>query len=327
MVIFLKLKYRKVLVMNKDSKIYVAGHNGMVGSSIVRRLQKEGYNNIIVRSHRELDLVCQADVKYFFEKEKPEYVFLAAAKVGGIVANSEALADFLYENILIEMNVINAAFKNKCKKIEFLGSSCIYPKFAPQPIKESYLLTSELEKTNEGYALAKIAGLKYCEFLNRQYGTDYISVMPANLYGVNDNYDPKNSHVIPALMRRFYEAKIKNVRTVTCWGDGTPLREFMNVDDLARICVYLMNNYSDNEPINIGSGEEYSIREIAEKVARVVGYDGEIKWDTSKPNGTPRKLIDNSKLEKLGIKTEIDFEIGLKNSYEDFLNNVVRMER
>lgn len=313
--------------MNKDSKIFVAGHNGMVGSSIVRRLNKEGYNNILVRSRKELDLTRQSDVEDFFNIEKPEYVFLAAAKVGGIGANSEALADFLYENMVMEMNVIHSAFKNSCKKLEFLGSACIYPRMAPQPIKESYLLTSELEKTNEGYALAKISGLKYCEFLNTQYGTDYISVMPASLYGPKDNYHPTKSHVIPAFIRRFHEAKINRLEKVTCWGDGTPLREFMHVDDLARICVYLMNNYSDNEAINVGSGIELTIKEIAEQVAKVVGYKGDIEWDTSKPNGTPRKLMDNSKIESLGLKAEIDFETGLKMAYEDFLNNEIRTER
>lgn len=305
--------------MNKDSRIFVAGHNGMVGSSIVRRLKKEGYSNIIVRSRKELDLINQADVEAFFEKEKPEYVFMAAARVGGIGANSAALADFLYENVIMEMNVIHSAFKNNCKKLEFLGSVCIYPRLAMQPIKESALLTSELEKTNEGYALAKIAGLKYCEFLNIQYGTDYISVMPTNLYGKNDNYHPTKSHVIPALIRRFHEAKINGIETVTCWGDGSPLREFMYVDDLARVCVFLMNNYSDNETINVGSGIEYTVKEIAEMVAKVVGYKGKIEWDTSKPNGTPRKLMDSSKMKTLGLAPAIDFETGLKLAYEDFL--------
>ena len=313
--------------MNKNSKIFVTGHNGMVGSSIVRRLKEEGYNNIIVRSRKELDLTRQTDVEAYFEKEKPEYVFHAAAKVGGICANNAALADFLYENIVMEMNVINSAFKNSCKKVEFLGSACIYPRLAPQPMKESDLMTSELEKTNEGYALAKIAGLKYCEFLNTQYGTDYISVMPATLYGPKDNYHPTKSHVIPAFIRRFHEAKTNGINVVTCFGDGTPLREIMHVDDLARICVFLMNNYSDNEAINVGSGIELTIKEIAECVAKVVGYKGKIEWDTSKPNGTPRKLMDNSKIEALGLKPEIDFETGLKMAYEDFLNNEIRTER
>ncbi len=230
--------------MDKDSKIYVAGHRGMVGSAIVRELKRQGYNNIITRTHAELDLVSQQAVNEFFEKEKPEYVFLAAAKVGGIIANSTALADFMYDNMMLEMNVINAAWRNGCKKLEFLGSSCIYPRLAPQPMPESCLLTSELEKTNEAYALAKISGLKYCEYLNKQYGTDYISVMPTNLYGPNDNYHPEHSHVLPALIRRFHEAKEQGLTEVTCWGDGSPLREFLYVDDLANLCVFLMNNYS-----------------------------------------------------------------------------------
>lgn len=313
--------------MDKNSKIFVAGHNGMVGSSIVRRLKLEGYYNIVVRTHKELDLTRQAEVEEFFKEENPEYVFLAAAKVGGIAANSEALADFLYENIVMEMNVINSAFNNSCKKLEFLGSSAIYPSSVPQPIKESYLLASKLDKANEGYSLAKIAGIKYCEFLNKQYGTSYISLALPNLYGPKDNYHPTKSHVIPAFIRRFHEAKINNLDTVTCWGDGTPLREFMHVDDLARICVFLMNNYSDNEAINVGSGIELTIKEIAECVAKVVGYKGKIEWDTSKPNGTPRKLMDNSKIEALGLKPEIDFETGLKMAYEDFLNNEIRTER
>lgn len=313
--------------MDKDSKIYVAGHSGMVGSSIVRQLKKEGYNNIIVRTHKELDLIRQAEVEMFFKEEKPEYVFFAASKVGGIIANSEAMADFLFENTVMEMNVINSAFKNSCKKLEFLSSSCVYPKLATQPIKESALLTSELEKTNEGYSLAKIAGIKYCEFLNKQYGTDYISVIPTNLYGVNDNYHSTKSHVIPAFIRRFHEAKINNVDVVTCWGDGTPYREFMYVDDLARICVFLMNNYSDSEAINIGSGIEFTIRETAELIAKVVGYKGKIEWDTSKPNGIPRKCIDNSKIDELGLKADIDLETGLKIAYEDYLNGKIRTER
>lgn len=314
-------------MMNKDSKIYVAGHNGMVGSAIVRGLKKEGYNNLILKSHRELDLTRQIDVEDFFNKEKPEYVFLAAAKVGGIGANSAALADFMYENMILEMNVINAAWKNGCKKLEFLGSSCIYPRMAAQPIKEEYLLTGELEKTNEAYALAKISGLKYCEFLNKQYGTDYISVMPTNLYGPNDNYHPEHSHVLPALIRRFHEAKISGLKEVTCWGDGSPLREFLYVDDLAELCVYLMNNYSGNETVNAGTGKEISIKDLTKLVAKIVGYNGEIKWDTTKPNGTPRKLLDVSKAEKLGWKYKTELEDGIKLAYEDFLNNSMRTER
>lgn len=313
--------------MEKTSKIYVAGHNGMVGSTIVRELKKQGYNNIITKSKKDLDLTNQQAVDIFFEKEKPEYVFLAAAKVGGIGANSTYPADFLYENMMIEMNVIHAAFKNKCKKLLFLGSSCIYPRMAEQPIKESSLLSSSLEPTNEGYALAKISGLKYCEYLNKQYGTDYVSVMPTNLYGPNDNYHPANSHVIPALIRRFHEAKEKDLAEVICWGDGTPLREFLYVDDLANLCVFLMNNYSGNETINAGTGKELSIKELTELIAQVVGYKGEIKWDTSKPNGTPRKLLDVSKAEQLGWRYTTELEYGIKLSYEDFLNNLIQVKR
>ncbi len=306
-------------MMDKNSKIYVAGHNGMVGSAIVRELKIKGYDNIVLRSHKELDLTRQNDVERFFELEKPEYVFLAAAKVGGIGANSAALADFMYDNMILEMNVIRAAWINGCKKLEFLGSSCIYPRMAPQPIKEEYLLTGALEKTNEAYALAKISGLKYCEYLNTQYGTNYISVMPTNLYGPNDNYDPKRSHVLPALIRRFHEAKIKGLKEVICWGDGTPLREFLYVDDLAELCVFLMNNYSGNETVNAGTGKEISIKELAELIAKIVGYTGIVKWDTSKPNGTPRKLLDVSKAESLGWKYKISLSDGIKKAYEDFL--------
>lgn len=245
--------------MDKGSKIYVAGHRGMVGSAIVRELRRQEYTNVIIRTHKELDLTRQDAVEHFFAEEKPEYVFLAAAKVGGIVANQSALADFMYENLVLEMNVIHAAWKNDCKKLEFLGSSCIYPRMAPQPMKECCLLTGELEKTNEAYALAKISGLKYCEFLNRQYGTDYISVMPTNLYGPNDNYHPEHSHVLPALIRRFHEAKEQGLPYVTCWGDGSSLREFLYVDDLANLCVFLMNKYSGNETVNAGTGKELPI--------------------------------------------------------------------
>ncbi len=275
-------------MMQKDSKIYVAGHRGMVGSAIVRELKRQGYDNLVVRTHAELDLTDQRAVQAFFAAERPEYVFLAAAKVGGIAANAGALADFMYENMMLEMNVINAAWRNGVRKLEFLGSSCIYPRMAPQPMPESCLLTSELEKTNEAYALAKISGLKYCEFLNRQYGTDYISVMPTNLYGPNDNYHPTHSHVLPAMIRRFHEAKLNGAEEVVCWGDGSPLREFLYVDDLANLCVFLMNNYSGNETVNAGSGKELTIRQLAEMVASTVGYEGRIVWDTTKPNGTPR---------------------------------------
>lgn len=314
-------------MMEKNAKIYVAGHRGMVGSAIVRQLEKQGYTNIIVRSHKELDLTRQDQVEKFFEQEKPEYVFLAAAKVGGIMGNATAKADFMYDNMILEMNVINAAWKNGCKKLEFLGSSCIYPKFAPQPMKEDCLLTSSLEETNEAYALAKISGLKYCEYLNTQYGTDYISVMPTNLYGPNDNYHPEHSHVLPALIRRFHEAKEAGVKSVTCWGDGSPLREFMYVDDLADLCVFLMNNYSGNETVNAGTGKELTIKELTELVAKVVGYEGEILWDPSKPNGTPRKLLDVSKAANLGWTYKTELEEGIRLTYKDFLENPMRAER
>ena len=313
--------------MEKDSKIYVAGHRGMVGSAIVRELQRQGYTNLITRTHSELDLTRQAEVEKFFEEEKPEYVFLAAAKVGGIIANQSALADFMYDNMILEMNVIHSAWKNGCKKLEFLGSSCIYPRMAPQPMPESCLLTSELEKTNEAYALAKISGLKYCEYLNKQYGTDYISVMPTNLYGPNDNYHPEHSHVLPALIRRFHEAKEAGQDTVTCWGDGSPLREFLYVDDLANLCVFLMNHYSGDETVNAGTGKELTIKELTEKVAKVVGYDGEIRWDTTRPNGTPRKLLDVSKAKALGWEAKVDLDEGIRLAYKDFLINPIRAER
>lgn len=313
--------------MEKNSKIYVAGHRGMVGSAIVRELQRCGYENIITRTHKELDLCRQDAVERFFLEEKPEYVFLAAAKVGGIVANSKALADFMYENMILEMNVIHSAWRNGCRKLLFLGSSCIYPRMAPQPMKEDCLLTSSLEATNEAYALAKISGLKYCEYLNRQYGTDYISVMPTNLYGPNDNYHPLHSHVLPALIRRFHEAKVAGDETVVCWGDGTPLREFLYVDDLADLCVFLMNNYSGNETVNAGTGKEITIKALTELVAKVVGYSGKIEWDLSKPNGTPRKLLDVSKSASLGWKYKTELEDGIKLAYEDFLNNPMRAER
>ena len=313
--------------MEKNAKIYVAGHKGMVGSAILRELNRQGYQNIIVRTHEELDLTRQEKVEAFFATEKPEYVFLAAAKVGGIMANQNAPADFMYQNMILEMNVIHAAWKNGCKKLEFLGSSCIYPRMAPQPMKESYLLTSELEQTNEAYALAKISGLKYCEYLNRQYGTDFISVMPTNLYGPNDNYHPTHSHVLPALIRRFHEAKESGATSVTCWGDGSPLREFLFVDDLADLCVFLMKRYSGNETVNAGTGEEISIKDLAILVAKVIGYRGEILWDTSKPNGTPRKLLDISKAKKLGWHHSTDLETGIRLSYRDFLNRGARVER
>jgi len=314
-------------MMKKDAKIYVAGHRGMVGSAICRELKRQGYTNIITRTHAQLDLCRQDAVDAFFAEERPEYVFLAAAKVGGIQANSEAPADFMYQNMMLEMNVIYSAWRTGCRKLEFLGSSCIYPRMAPQPMKEDCLLTSPLEETNEAYALAKIAGLKYCGYLNKQYGTDYISVMPTNLYGPNDNYHPEHSHVLPALIRRFHEAKEAGAPSVTCWGDGSPLREFLYVDDLANLCVFLMNHYSGDETVNAGTGKELSILELAETVARIVGYCGEILWDTGKPNGTPRKLLDVSKAEGLGWRYQTELEDGIRLAYQDFLNNPLRAER
>ena len=314
-------------MMDLQAKIYVAGHRGMVGSAIVRELKRQGYTNLVFRTHQELDLTRQEAVEAFFREEKPEYVFHPAGKVGGIIANQNGLADFLYENMMMEMNVIHAAWKSGVKKLEFLGSSCIYPKMAPQPMRESCLLTSALEPTNEGYALAKISGLKYCEYLNRQYGTDFISVMPTNLYGPNDNYHPLHSHVLPALIRRFHEAKEVGAEKVVCWGDGSPLREFMYVDDLANLCVFLMNHYSGNETVNAGTGKELTIKELTELVAKVVGYQGKIEWDTSKPNGTPRKLLDVSKATALGWTYRTELEDGIRLAYDDFLHNPVRVER
>ncbi|MBE6727808.1 MAG: GDP-L-fucose synthase [Ruminococcaceae bacterium] len=317
--------------MEKSSKIFVAGHKGMVGSAIVRALEAKGYTNIIKRSSKELDLRRQDEVERFFAEEKPDYVFLAAAKVGGIIANDRHPADFMYDNMMIEMNVIKASYDNKVKKLLFLGSSCIYPRMAPQPMPESCLLTSSLEQTNEAYALAKISGLKYCEYLNRQYGTDYISVMPTNLYGPNDNYHPEHSHVLPALIRRFHEAKQNGLNEVVCWGSGTPKREFLYADDLADACLYLMENYSaeqlGNETVNLGSGKELTIKELTETVAKVVGFEGEIKWDTTRPDGTPRKLLDVSKLKSLGWSYKTELEDGVRLAYEDFCNNAMRAER
>ncbi len=314
-------------MMEKQAKIYVAGHRGMVGSAICRALEAQGYTNLIKCTSKELDLRDQQAVEEFFRAEKPDYVFLAAAKVGGILANSEAPADFMYDNMILEMNVIHSAWKNGVKKLMFLGSSCIYPRLAPQPMPESCLLTSSLEQTNEAYALAKISGLKYCEYLNRQYGTDYISVMPTNLYGPNDNYHPQHSHVLPALIRRFHEAKEAGAPTVTCWGTGAPLREFLYVDDLADACVYLMNTYSGNETVNLGTGKELTIRQLTELVAKVVGYTGEILWDPTKPDGTPRKLLDVTKLEKLGWHYKTELEEGIRLTYQDFLHSEMRAER
>lgn len=306
--------------MEKNAKIYVAGHRGMVGSAIVRALRKQGYENIITRTHAELDLTRQEAVEAFFAEEKPDYVFLAAAHVGGIEANRTAPADFMYDNMMLEMNVIHAAWRNGCKKLEFLGSSCIYPRMAPQPMKEDCLLTSSLEQTNEAYALAKISGLRYCSYLRRQYGADFISVMPTNLYGPNDNYHPTHSHVVPALIRRFHEAKASGQEEVTCWGDGSPLREFLYVDDLADLCVFLMNNYSGEETVNAGSGKELTIKELTELVAETVGFRGRILWDTSMPNGTPRKLLDVSKAAAMGWRYSTELPDGLRLAYQDFLS-------
>jgi len=315
------------MTVDKQAKIYVAGHRGMVGSAICRKLAQRGFENIVTRTHGKLDLTRQQAVEEFFAAERPEYVFLAAAKVGGIQANAEALADFMYENMALEMNVIHSAWQSGVKKLLFLGSSCIYPRLAPQPMPESCLLTGALEQTNEAYALAKISGLKYCEYLARQYGAEFISVMPTNLYGPNDNYHPTHSHVLPALLRRFHEAKEQGVPHVTCWGDGSPLREFLYVDDLADFCVFLMEHYSGTETVNAGTGKEISIRELAGLVAEVVGYKGEIRWDSSKPNGTPRKLLDVSKAEKMGWHYKTELREGIEKTYQDFLNNPVRAER
>ncbi len=311
--------------MHHASKIYVAGHRGMVGAAIVRELRRQGYENIVTRAHAELDLTRQADVEAFFAEERPEFVFLAAARVGGIEANRTAPADFMYDNMMLEMNVIHAAWRNGCRKLEFLGSSCIYPRMAPQPMKEDCLLTSSLEQTNEAYALAKISGLRYCSYLRRQYGADFISVMPTNLYGPNDNYHPTNSHVVPALIRRFHEAKEQGLEEVTCWGDGSPLREFLYVDDLANLCVFLMNNYSGEETVNAGSGKELTIGELTRLVADTVGYKGRINWDTSMPNGTPRKLLDVSKAAAMGWRYSTELPEGLRMAYADFLERGVRL--
>lgn len=313
--------------MDRASTIYVAGHRGMVGSAICRALRAQGYERIVTRTHQELDLCRQESVERFFAEERPQYVFLCAAKVGGIAANDEAPADFLYENMMQEMNVLHAAWRYGCRKLLFLGSSCIYPREAPQPMPESCLLSGPLEKTNEAYALAKISGLKYGQYLRRQYGADIISVMPANLYGPGDNYHPTHSHVLPAMIRRFHEAREQGRAEVVCWGTGRALREFLYADDLADACLFLMRTYSREETVNVGTGEELSIAELAEKIARVVGYQGRIRWDSSKPDGTPRKLLDVSKLHALGWKASLSLDEGLPLAYADFLNTPVRAER
>ena len=302
--------------MDLSSKIYVAGHKGLVGSAIVRALEKQGYDNLILRTHSELDLLDQKSATDFFKKEKPEYVFLAAAKVGGIMANRTYPADFIYQNLQIQNNIIHHSHLNGVKKLLFLGSSCIYPRLARQPIKEEYLLTEALETTNESYAIAKIAGIKMCQAYNKQYGTDFISVMPTNLYGPNDNFDPETSHVLPALIRKFHEAKINNQTEVVVWGTGAPKREFLYVDDLADACIFLMNNYDNSEIINIGTDEDISIKELAEMIKEITGFTGEINWDASKPNGTPRKLLDVGKLHNLGWKHQINLPDGILSVYE-----------
>ncbi|MFY8096323.1 MAG: GDP-L-fucose synthase [Flavobacterium sp.] len=306
--------------MNKNSKIYVAGHRGMVGSAIVANLTSKGFSNIITRTSKELDLTNQKAVAEFFENEKPEYVFLAAAKVGGIVANNTYRAQFIYENLMIQNNVIHHSYLNQVKKLMFLGSSCIYPKLAPQPLKEAYLLTGLLEETNEPYAIAKIAGIKMCDAYRDQYGCNFISVMPTNLYGFNDNYDLQNSHVLPALLRKFHEAKLNNESTVEVWGTGKPLREFLHASDMADACVFLMENYNEKGFLNIGSGKEISIKDLALLIKDIVGFKGEIYFDTEKPDGTPRKLMDVTKLENLGWKYKISLKEGIENVYKTKFN-------
>ena len=310
--------------MDLNGKIYVAGHRGMVGSAIMRRLQHEGYNNIIVRTSSELDLKDQAAVNDFFAAEKPEYVFLAAAKVGGILANNTYRADFLYENMMIEANIIHAAYVHQVKKLLFLGSSCIYPKMAPQPLKEEYLLTGLLEETNEPYAIAKIAGIKLCEAYRDQYGCNFIAAMPTNLYGQGDNYHLQNSHVIPALLRKFHDAKEKGEANTEIWGSGTPLREFMFVDDLASACLFLMNNYDGKLFVNMGTGEELTIKELATLVKEVTGFEGGIVFDSTKPDGTPRKLMDSSKLHGMGWKHTTSLRDGLAAAYGFFQHELIR---
>jgi GDP-L-fucose synthase len=305
--------------MNKQDKIFVAGHRGMVGSAIVRKLMAEGYENIVTKTSSELDLMNQSDVMQFFAEEKPQFVFLAAAKVGGIYANNTFRAEFLYNNLMIEANVIHAAHVHGTEKLLFLGSSCIYPKLAPQPLTEDSLLTGELEPTNEPYAIAKIAGIKLCESYRDQYGSNFISAMPTNLYGPNDNYDLQNSHVLPALIRKFHEGKINGLPEVEVWGTGSPLREFLHVDDLADACYFLMLNYSEKEFVNVGTGTDLSIKSLAEMVKDIVGYQGQLVWNTSKPDGTPRKLMNVSKLESLGWKHQIDLKKGIEMVYSEFV--------
>ena len=305
--------------MNKDSKIYVAGHRGMVGSAIMRKLEELGYKNIITKSKKELDLTNQFQVNHFFHFEKPEYVFLAAAKVGGIKANDDFRGDFIYDNIMIQSNIIKSSHDNGVKKLLFLGSSCIYPKMSPQPIKEEYLLTGLLEPTNDAYAIAKIAGIKMCQDFNKQYGTNYISAMPTNLYGINDNYDLNNSHVLPAMIRKFHEAKLEGKDQVEIWGTGTPKREFLYVDDLADACIHLMLNYNGSEIVNIGTGQDVTIAELAVGIKNIVGFEGDIYFNTEMPDGTPRKLLDVSKLKELGWTYKTSLIDGIKKTYRDYV--------
>lgn len=307
--------------MKKDSKIYIAGHRGMVGSSILRRLENDGFFNLILRTSKELDLRDSTAVQTFFQQERPDYVFLAAAKVGGIIANNTYRADFIYENLAIQNNIIHQSYLNRVKKLMFLGSSCIYPRLAPQPLKEEYLLTGTLEHTNEPYAIAKIAGIKMCEAYRAQYGCNFISVMPTNLYGPNDNYDLEKSHVLPAMIRKFHEAKNQGLSNVTLWGTGSPMREFLHADDLAAACLYLMENYSESELVNVGTGVDVAIKELAETVKEIVGFEGQIIWDTTKPDGTPRKLMDVSKLHNVGWRHTINLKEGISLTYADFLEN------
>ena len=306
--------------MEKEAKIYVAGHRGMVGSAITRALYEAGYQNVITRTSQELDLRDQAAVQTFFKEEQPDYVFLAAAKVGGIVANNTYRADFLYENLMIQSNVIHQSYIHQVKKLLFLGSSCIYPKFAPQPLQEDALLTGTLEPTNEPYAIAKISGIKMCEAYRAQYGCNFISAMPTNLYGINDNYHPQNAHVLPALIRRFHEAKLAGTESVNIWGSGSPLREFLYADDLGEACLFLMEKYNEEQFINVGVGEDLSIRDLAFLIKDIVGYTGKLEFDTSKPDGTPRKLMDVSKIHTLGWQHSTSLEEGIRLAYADFLH-------
>lgn len=308
--------------MEKEAKIYIAGHTGLVGSAIARKLKESGYENLFFKSHAELDLTRQAEAEAFFMKERPDYVFMAAAQVGGVLVNSQKIAEFMYNNLMMTANVIHSAYQYGVKKLLYMGSSCIYPKMAHQPIKEEYLLTGELEKTNEGYALAKIDGVKLCEFYNKQYGTDFISCMPCNAYGPGDNFDSNGSHVVPALIRKFYEAKINHAEEVVMWGTGTPIREFIYIDDIADAAVFLMEHYSGDETVNVGTGLEYSIGELANIIKNVVGYKGKIVNDLSKPDGTPRKLVDSSKLFDMGWRPKMEFAEGIRITLQDYLDNI-----